>query len=56
MNNQIYLRIGKPKMFKQSKRPSEPTPIKTFIIKWTIILTLIYFFLGDVLNFLFRLI
>ena len=56
MNNQIYLRVGKPKMFREPKRPSEPTPIKTFIIKWTIIILLLYFFLDDVLSFLYRLI
>ena len=56
MNNQIYLRIGKPKMFRPSKAPSQPKPIKTFIIKWTIIITLIYFFIDDVFRFLFGLV
>ncbi len=56
MNNQIYIRMGKPKMFRQPKQPGTPTPIKTFIIKWTIILLLIYFFIDDVFRFLFGLI
>ena len=56
MNNQIYIRLGKPKMFKESSRPAEPTPIKTFIIKWTIISLLVYFFIGDVFSFLIGLI
>ncbi len=56
MNNQIYFRIGKPKMFRQPKQPNQPTPIKTFIIKWTIIILLLYFFLDDALRFLFRVI
>ncbi len=56
MTNQIYLRIGKPKMFRQAKQVKGPTPIKTFIIKWSIIIGLLYFFLDDVFNFLFGLI
>lgn len=52
MNNQIYFRIGKPSRFKEPKRPGEATPIKTFIIKWTIIITLLYFFLDDAFRFL----
>ena len=56
MNNQIYMRFGRPKMFRQSNQPKAPTPIKTFIIKWTIIITLLYFFLDDILKFLFGLI
>lgn len=41
MNNQIYFRIGRPNRF---KKPSVPlSPLKLFLIKLSIILTLLYF-------------
>ena len=55
MSNQIYLRIGKPKRFRPEKKDKPMNPIRYFIIKWSIILGFCYFFLGDIVRFLFNL-
>lgn len=41
MNNAIYIRIGRPKRFREEPKP--PGPIKTFLIKWGIVIGTIYF-------------
>lgn len=56
MSNQIYFRVGKPSRFKQPKEDSKPmNPILYFIIRSLIILAFLYFFLDDILRFVFGL-
>lgn len=52
--NQIYLRLGKPKRFKPIVENKPMHPVKFFIIKWILILGFLYFFLDDMLRFIFN--
>lgn len=54
MTNQIYIRLGKANKYKTVK-PNKPMhPIKYFVIRSVIILGFLYFFLDDILRFVFN--
>ena len=45
MTNDIYLRIGKPKRFREQKEHKPMNPILVFVIKWALVIGTIYFLL-----------
>ena len=52
----ISLRLGRPSRFKQPTDPNSTTAkIKYLIIKWTIVILILYFFGGTILRFIFGL-
>lgn len=55
MSNQIYMRIGKPDRYKPFKEDKPMHPILYFIVKWSIVIVLLYFFLDDIIRFIFNL-
>ena len=42
MNNQILIRLGRPKRYKIQRQPKQHHPIKIFIIKWLLVIGVIY--------------
>lgn len=53
----IYIGIGKQSKYREDKKENPLiNKIKYFIIKWSIIITLLYFFLDDIIMFIINLI
>ncbi len=55
MNNQIYIRLGRPNKYKTIKEDKPMHPIMVFITRSILIMAFLYFFLDDVIRFLFML-